>query len=258
MYEQSYNTQKRNCIKKVYEYWCKCSLCQWSERTQYTWFIFTSKVNKTEEEIEEENRFQYEAKLAPLIETLKEKSISFVELIQYLAPDNKNLKGDVMIPEFIIFSLGKPKCLIYFDYKLKEIKATSNEAKLSIQNLLKFLTFRYRLRRTFNSSNKGIYLNKSYETKKSVINSQSNIPMVKVIYKTEQELLSQSKFTELMLKRPNDKIWKQIIYIQSNVGISDFVSETIPYNYFAPINIENPKEKIKYVSTPNPIQTISL
>jgi len=160
--------------------------------------------------------------------------MSFTSLMESLT--NKKSKGaSVLIPELIIFESGKPKSFLYFDKTMSEVKITYNKYKLNIQHLMRIMSNYYREKRIHNLVNK------------TNTESHNTLPMVNVRFLDKKVDLTQGKFTQLMLERPTNKIWRDIVYIQNYVILSNNMPKFIKYIYLAPLNINNPREKVKYV-----------
>jgi len=181
-----------------------------------------------------------------LIDDQADDIISFSNLLENLMQCNKDTKGaSVLVPETILFSAEKVKCYVYFDKKAKEVKGIYNKIDLDLKHLMKIMAVEYRKRKHTISTLK-------FTKDKEEI--KTTLPMVNVKYNNKRVDLEQGKFTELMLKHPNSKIWKDIQYIQNCIVIGDMVGQVLKYSYTAPIDIKNPSNKIKYLKKEETIE----
>ena len=156
-----------------------------------------------------------------------------------------------MVPEFILFNNGKPKCLIYYNRRLNEVKAIYDKEKLKHSKIMNFMLRQYNGRRNVvitskidNGSKKELLSDNSISALKI-----SSTLMANVRYRNKniENLLSQKEFIELMMERSSSDIWKNVLFIQSYVEITTFIPKTFIYTYNAPIDIENPKDAILYL-----------
>lgn len=196
----------------------------------------------------EKARVKLQAKLLSLVKELTEETMSFSSLVESMVAPSSEFKGaSVAIPEIVLFAQGRPKCLVYFDSKGMEVRGVRKESKLKIQSLMKVLTSRYRARISLYSTNKGKQGSVQLGAKQAEQQrSETGLSMVNVRFKTGKSSLSQGKFTELMLERPSSRMWKEILYIQNYIVMSNVMPEVVNYVYIAPLSVSEPKEKIKY------------
>eukprot|EP00826_Nyctotherus_ovalis_P051905 TRINITY_DN6517_c0_g1_i1.p1 TRINITY_DN6517_c0_g1~~TRINITY_DN6517_c0_g1_i1.p1 ORF type:complete len:242 (+),score=43.80 TRINITY_DN6517_c0_g1_i1:216-941(+) len=179
-----------------------------------------------------------------------EEVMGFGGLVESLVAGRRKGKGAaVLVPETVLFSGGKAKCFAYFDKKTKEMKGVYNKASLDLQYLMKVMTGEYRKRKSQHPVLKLKFKNEDAVEDKE--ETQTVLPMVIVRHDNKRVELVQAKFTELMLKNPNSKVWKEIQCIQNCVVIGNAVAGVLKYIYTAPIDIKNPNTKIKYTQKEN-------
>ena len=187
------------------------------------------------------------------IAELHDKTITFQELVEYLASHNENTKGaNVLVPETIVFLDGRPKCVIRYDRVNKELKGISKKSVMVLPKLMKImLAVHYAKRKVpIVSKVKSFYNPRTSDdsNKKKRMDEVrlSDAIVVRVKYKRSIEFLTYKEFISMMMERANDKIWRDVLYIENCITISTFLPENFIYIFIAPIDKKNPKTKIIY------------
>jgi len=160
---------------------------------------------------------------------------------------NEKVKGaEVPIPEMILFSKGKARCVIHFDRNVNEIKGIYKKAALLHYKLMRWMINEYNSRRRTSIKSKII----AYEPSEQDMLRINDALMVNIRYYNKElpQSLSQVEFAKLMMERSSSKVWNEIEYIQNYVTVSKFLPENFFYSYNAPINKDNPKLPIDYLA----------
>ena len=58
--------------------------------------------------------------------------------------------------------------------------------------------------------------------------------------------LSKAQFIEMMMERGRSSKWQNVSFIQNYIVTSHLMPEMFKYTFLAPLNINNPKSKIRY------------
>ena len=150
------------------------------------------------------------------LNNIQEGSLDFKELVELLVTHNDKVKAiDVMIPEIIIFNNGRPKCVVKYDKRQKELKALVGKTMLEFPKLLKLLLDAYDSRRKPIITHKSLQSRLMKVIQRNIFKiSECLMVNIKYINTTNLLMLTQKELINLMNERPGSKIWKQISYIK--------------------------------------------
>ena len=140
--------------------------------------------------------------------------ISFINLLKYLVPSKQNRIGvPIMIPETVVFDLGKIRDLYCFSKDHSQLRCVKNP-----DNPLKVI-------KVIISAQKQRF----WPTKRDRI-----FPIVIVWLTSGYKLLTESEFIKHMMERPKNKKWNNVQYLQSYILDKHGVSSLVNFDYEAP------------------------